>query len=389
MIKRIGAGLIIAILAGMLILTFGRVPPSQLAELITGRMGSFDGEEITPAMYGMAEENCKRNMGGLGEIPPFILNNCVSNQLKQIYILPKIASRLGALVSEESQQEDLLKQSQQIFEQQKNAAADDRLTTREIYNRQLLNFPMDLRVRMRAAQNAGEIITNVGDSLPEAKAQALSESITMNLRILRFTNTDLQGKTGNFDVTEEEIKAKHEKEQSIFEPPQRKSYESQRDFVKNRLITEKKQTAVSGLKQQLSALGADFKIEDLERITGRNAVAKGAKLQELKNLTLPSGEIVHLDKPEFLLALSGKGTHKVGPIQDGEATIYVEISGITAPPTADLAAAKAEKLLEEQKNSTGRAFYELIVKTEGQRGNFRIRQNPRMGNAPIPAPDNF
>lgn len=389
MIKRIGAGLIIAILAGMMILTLGRVPPSQLLEEMTGRMGSFDGDEISRSNYQLAEETCKRNMGGMGEIPPFILNNCVSNQLKQMYILPKVASRLGALVSEESQQEDLLKQSQQIFEQQKNAAPDDRLTTREIYNRQLLNFPMDLRVRMRAAQNAGEIITNVGDSLPEAKAQALSESITMNLRILRFTNTDLQGKTGNFDVTEEEIKAKHEKEQSIFEPPQRKSYESQRDFVKNRLITEKKQTAVSGLKQQLSALGADFKIEDLERITGRNAVAKGAKLQELKNLTLPSGEIVHLDKPEFLLALSGKGTHKVGPIQDGEATIYVEISGITAPPTADLAAAKAEKLLEEQKNSTGRAFYELIVKTEGQRGNFRIRQNPRMGNAPIPAPDTF
>src|SRR5262245_15595421 len=120
MIKRIGAGLIIAILAGMMILTLGRVPPTQLLEQITGRMGSFDGEEITPAMQFMAQENCKRNMGGMGEIPEFILNNCVSNQLKQIYILPKIASRLGALVSEESQQEDLLKQSQQIFEQQKN-----------------------------------------------------------------------------------------------------------------------------------------------------------------------------------------------------------------------------------------------------------------------------
>ncbi|MCE9597499.1 MAG: hypothetical protein K8S54_05985 [Spirochaetia bacterium] len=389
MIKRIGAGLIIAILAGMLILTFGRVPPSQLAEMISGRMGSFDGEEITPAMYVMAQENCKRNMGGMGEIPEFILTNCVTNQLKQLYILPKIATRLGALVSEESQQVDLLKQSEQIFQQQKDASADDRLTVREIYNRQLLNYPMDLRIRMRAAQNAGEIITNVGDSLPEARAQAAAESITMSLRILRFTNTDLQGKTGNFDVTEEEVKAKHEKEQSIFEPPQRKSYESQREFVKNRLITEKKQTAVSGLKQQLSALGADFKIEDLERITGRNAIAKSAKLQELKGLTLPTGEIVHLDKPEFLLALSGKGVHKVGPIQDGEATIYVEISGIQAGAVADLPPAKAEKMVEEQKNAAGRSYYELIVKTEGKRGNFRLRTNSKTGNAPVPAPDVF
>jgi len=372
-VKRIGAGLIIVVLAGMLILTFGRVSPSQLADLMSGRVGSFNGDEISQNLYFMAEENCKQNMAAYGQIPPYILHNCVSTTLKQLYVLPLVASRLGLRVSEESQQTEMMKYAQQMFESQKGVTPDDRLTVREIYNRQLLNNPLDVQIRRREAQNGYEAVSAVGDNKGEARAVAAAEQVSVSLRLVRFTIPDLQNKVGDVKVPEEDIKARFDKEQSVFQPAQRKSYESEHELVKARIIGEKKMEAVSGLKQQLSGLGKDFKLEDVERITGRNAATQNLRLSELKEVKLPTGEVVHLDSAEILLALAGKENKKIGPIQDGEATLYLEILNVQAPPVIADSDKRVEKLIEERHNETSRAYFDMIIKQEARRGKFHLK----------------
>ncbi|HMX56540.1 MAG TPA: hypothetical protein PKE49_08450 [Leptospiraceae bacterium] len=387
-IKKFGSVLIIVILGVMLALTFSKTPLSTITDILSGagRVGSFDGEEIQPRIYLMAEDNCRQNMSAFGQIPEYILKNCIANQIRQLYVLPLLAHRLGVAPSEKFMQDELMKGAQEMYEAQKNAAPDDRLTVKEIYHKQLASFPMDIRLRMRAAQQAYEVISSMGEALPTARAEAAADSISMNARIIRFTTLDLTEKSGgNIQVTEEEIKAKHEKEQSIFEPAQRKSYESQKEFVKNRVLTEKRQLASAGLKQQLSQLGKDFKLEDIERITGKRASQVNIKLSQLKGVALPSGETVKLDGPEVLGALGGDGVKKIGPIQDGEATVYVEISGVQSVADAGLET-RAQKIAEEKRNEAGRLYFELLLKKESERGRFKLKSEVK-DTGPVSHPD--
>lgn len=378
-VKKVGSGFVVVLLAVMMIVTLGRWSLADVLEGFFGaRYGSFDHEDMDARYYFQEEERCRQTYAMFGEGK---VHDCLVKQLRSLYVLPRIAQRLGLTTSKEAVQADLM---QQILEAERagiNLSEDDRLTPREQYNRMLQQFPMDLRVREKAINGLVGAFSGMTEAENAIAAHTNIENDTLQVRLVRFTALDLQNQTAAFNVTEQEIKERHEKEQSIFEPSARKTLESQRDFVKNRLVQEKKQAAVAEVKKQLAALGQGFKLSDVERITGRQAIGKAVKLAELGNVALPNGEYAKLDSPELILALAGKPPAIVGPIQDGEGTIYVEIQSVT-PSTAKPSEEKTEQISQWSSMS----FLDLAVRREAQRGNFKVRQGAKEA-APVPAPD--
>jgi hypothetical protein len=378
-VKKVGSSFVVILLAVMMIVTLGRWSLADVLEGFFGaKYGYFDGEDMDARYYFQEEERCRQaySMFGEGKI-----HDCLVKQLRSLYVLPRLATRLGLSTSKETVQADLMAQIMENQRAQEALPSDDRLTPREEYNRMLQQFPMDLRVREKGINALVQAFSGMREADNAIGAHGNIETDSIQLRLVRFTALDLQNQTGTFQVTEDEIKARHEKEQSIFEPSARKTYESQRDFVKNRIEGEKKQAAVAEVKKQLANLGKEYKMSDVERITRKPAIAKTVKVMELSNVALPNGEFAKLDSPDFILALGGKAPVMVGPIQDGEGTIYVEIQSVTSPP-----AKPQEERVEQISQWASMTFLDLAVKREGQRGKFKVRQGAKEAPA-VPPPD--
>ena len=71
----------------------------------------------------------------------------------------------------------------------------------------------------------------------------------------------------------------------------------------------------------------------------------------------------------------------VGPIQDGEGTIYVEVQAVNSTP-AKPQGERAEQISQW----ASMTFLDLAVKREGQRGKFKVRQGAKEAS-PVPPPD--
>lgn len=378
-VKKVGSGFVVVLLAVMMIVTLGRWSLADVLEGFFGaKYGYFDGEDMDARYYFQEEERCRQaySMFGEGKI-----HDCLVKQLRSLYVLPRLAARMGLATSKETVQADLMQQIMENQRAQGNLPSDDRLTPREEYNRMLQQFPMDLRVREKGINALVQAFSGMQESDNAIAAHGSIESDSFQVRLVRFTALDLQSRTGNLEVKEDEIKARHEKEQSIFEPSARKTYETQRDFVKNRILEEKKQAAIAEVKKQLAALGKDFKISDVERITGKQALAKAVKVSELGNVALPNGEFAKLDSPDVILALGTKGPAMVGPIQDGEGTIYAEIQSVTGS-----AARPQEERSEQISQWASMSFLDLAVRREAQRGKFKVRAGAKESQG-APPPD--
>lgn len=378
-VKKAGSGFVVILLAVMMIVTLGRWSLADVLEGFFGaRYGYFDGEDMDARYYFQEDERCRQAYAMFGEGK---IHDCLVKQLRSLYVLPRLATRLGLSTSKETVQSDIM---QQIMENQRNLsslAPDDRLTPREEYDRMLQQFPMDLRIREKGINAVVQAFSGVQEADNAISAHGGIETDSIQIRMIRFTALDLQSQTANFDVKEEEIKARHEKEQAIFEVSARKTYESQRDFVKNRIIGEKKQEAIAEVKKKLAGLGKDYRLSDVERITGKPAIAKTLKIAELGNVALPNGEFAKLDSPDFILALGGKTPALVGPIQDGEGTIYVEIQAVTVSQ-----AKVPEERAEQISQWASMSFLDLAVRREAQRGKFKVKQGAK--EAPgAPPPD--
>lgn len=378
LVKRIGAGFIIIIIALMMAMMFSSQNMSEITDIIAGKdaAGKFGGETIPLRYYAMAQDSCKANYQQFGNIPDFFLQRCIVGQLKNIYVIPLIAHRLGLEVSSEALEKDILERAKMVYQTQRAVSEDDRLSLSTIYRRELSRYPKELQMKDAARQKLAE---NMAANFPIPESVLISSraasGISMQLRIVRFSNAELLGlleKT--IQIDEAEIRKTYEEEQAKLPADQKKSYENERSFVRNRVMNDKKQKALADLKAKLAAL-TDPTLEQVAALTMSPLRNLGRlTLQNLNTVKISPEETVSLVIPGLLLDMEKPGNViRSGPHQEGEHTVYAEISGLTVPQTV-MTDKEREAEKEKQGQETAQGLMSYILDQESKRGNFRLNR---------------
>lgn len=400
LVVKIGSGLVVVILVGMLALTFsGRnTRDINFIDILLGRsaIGSFNGENISTRMYSLADQNCReryQQLVGGGRIPEQLMTRCIASQLREVYILPKVAKDLGLDVSPSSIEKAALERARLNFKKQSSLAAEDRMTLGELYRRELAYAPVDVQVRYQEAQRAFEKLAK-GMPYPEAavRAEELATKITMDVKFVRYTTADLLAELDDdVTITEEQIKKRFDEEQGKLSESQRKPYKDEREFVKNRVKSELKQLELAKVKEKLSKLPAGSSLEDVAKITGVKVHhAEGVTLEGLSAVKVDQGEVAKLNLPAVLADLKGSSAVS-GPHQEGDHTVYLMITNVRVPDLT-LETAKLEKMSEEKGQRAGMMFLSYIMEEQASHGRFRVRargslqDNSQQEIPEIPAP---
>ncbi|MBE7439527.1 MAG: hypothetical protein HS115_13805 [Spirochaetales bacterium] len=374
-IKKFGAGLIILILVAMMALVFGNQPVDEITRVLAGNPGAgkFQKEVIDLQIYSMIESNCKQNfLQQFGVAPEGMINSCVNSNLKQLYILPAVARELGLDVSREYVEQAALKRAQDSYRLQRTGkgSEDDVLSVSELYQRELSYYPFDLQHKSATIERVQETLGREFAASPEEIALRKNlGNIRFRLRILSYTAGSLEETTQKtIKVTEEDIRKAYEEEQKKLPPDKQKPFESEKQFVKERITKDMVSAGVAATKKQLGNLSGSFSLEDVEKITGFAAKSAGAvAANELRAVKVGGGS-VNLMSKDILLFL-GRGKPGVaGPFQEQEQTIYLELVEVDQK---DPAPATAEEIkLAGQENA--RTFLSYVMEQEGQAGKFAV-----------------
>lgn len=390
-LKKIGAGITIVLLALMMTLMFSGQPIDEITGVFTGRAGAggFAGEVIPMGTYAEVDAGCRdriRQMTG-GQAPEYFVRQCVSGQLKMLYVLPHIGHEVGIDVPKKKIQEDMAELARRQFEaQDENTHPDDRLSMQELYNRLLQQSSVDLQRRSEVAE---QVRRHFGTDFPEPRdlgqAEEMTREITLSLRLVRYTSDELLASIGGeVNVSEEEIRLAFEKEQDSVPEEKRKKYEDERKFVKNRLVQERKQAELSKVKQQLGDLKGDVKLEDVVGVTGIRPVTPGrVALDGLSRVDPRDGSgPLNLAIPGVLLDLGRDGEVFVsGPHTVGSSTVYAEISDIRVPEkyraeSPRSVKAEAERAVDADANEGGNrlaaSLFNYLVEQAANRGRFEL-----------------
>jgi len=375
-IKKLGAGLIIVILIVMLAITFSSQSIDEITGIIAGKktLGSYRGKEINSQVYFVIEQYCQGMYAQFGKVPDFILHSCMTEQLKQVYVIPEIGKELGLTVSKQSVENAVYEQIKQAYKQSQGRDEDDRLSIKEMYRREVAYNPIEVRVRMASIS---EVVNALGKDFPVpqtvVKSMQSSDNIVFDLNLVRFSSSELNKLVDpSITISEEEVKSTYEKEQSVLAEKDRKPFESQAEFVRNRLKNEKRQALIAEVKKKLSLFTKDYKLDEVSKAVGVKPVPiKEVKLTSITNIKLPENQTADLSGSDFLLSLTPGKDALVGPIQDGEFTVYAEVKNvkiITPKETAN----KKDNLLEELSMSISGFFLQEIMNSEAKRGKFTL-----------------
>lgn len=376
-IKKVGAGLIVLILIGMMGITFSSQPISEITAILSGQSGpgEFEGKEISRAMVNLALNQCKERYRSFGEIPDYFLNNCIENELKNLIVLPALGRKLGLDVPDSKVQKELMEAVESRYRSQSGYAdPDDRLDMREIYNRELQFNPLDVRKAIEATRSTYESLRDFPVSPDMKQASVATDGISMNIRYIQYSTSDLLKSLGKeVVVSEEEIREAYEKEQAEKKDEEKRPLEKERELIENRIRSEKRQVELAGLKSQLGALGETFELKKVSEITGISIESAGrVVLKKLKQVPAKKGAPLDLAKPEILAGIPAPGSSLVaGPFTSGDQTYYVEIGDVRISDTPVL----AEKIESETSNQgVYHAAYllEQLVENESKRGNFKV-----------------
>lgn len=342
-LKQLGATIIVLFLVAMMALTFSSQPLDEILTVLSGgsRVGSFNGEQMSDDAYAYADNICRDQFRQFPNIPDMFLAQCIEGRLKELYILPAIAENLGRKASKEEIEMQLVEQAKAEFSRQAiNTLEEDRLSLKQIYQRQVQMVPVDLRVRLASAQQAANTLYS-DIKLPEdyTNAMLLAETTLLNMNLIRYSEVDLLSKIdGQVDP-----------------------------LLTGKERTEAKQKMLSERKSALGKLKGDsLSLNAVQEITGiRPVVVNGLPVAGLSAAQLPGGITADLAAADFLLELSGPGTY--GPYQDGQNTFYVEISSVNRRQ------AQVTPEQAEQKYSLDilRSFSEYIINQEAERGDFK------------------
>jgi hypothetical protein len=388
LLTKIGAGLIVILLVIMLAITFSRQPIDEIISLISGasKAGSYNNEPILIKDYMFIYNECENQFQryGLTEIPPFLLQNCIFENIQSLYVKPVIADDLGLNVSKESIEKQIADYVQQIYQIQKNSKLeDDVIPIEELYQRELSSLPISKRIAFIKANMVDQFllrpipISNDDWNILQSIAK---DSIELNLELIAFTNQDLLDQI-QVNVSEEEIQKKYEedklsninKENKTSEYP---SYQERYKFIKESLQNEKKRAILSNVKEQLSKINQkpNITLKEIEDLVKIKAVNKTINLKELDSLVVGNKKI-NLLQNEFLKSILTNNQNIVGPIQDKENTIYVRLTNIKLKENNKEIQVKKESFEER----LAFVFYNHILEQYRKRGNFQVKDLTKKG----------
>jgi hypothetical protein len=388
LLTKIGAGLIVILLVIMLAITFSSQPIDEIISLISGssKAGSYNNEPILIKDYMFIYNECENQFQryGLTEIPPFLLQNCIFENIQSLYVKPVIADDLGLNVSRESIEKQIADYVQQIYQIQKNSKLeDDVIPIEELYQRELSSLPISKRIAFVKANMVDQFllrpipISNDDWNILQSIAK---DSIELNLELIAFTNQDLLDQI-QVNVSEEEIQKKYEedklsninKENKSSEYP---SYQERYKFIKESLQNEKKRAILSNVKEQLSKINQkpNITLKEIEDLVKIKAVNKTINLKELDSLVVGNKKI-NLLQNEFLKSILTNNQNIVGPIQDKENTIYVRLMNIKLKENNKEIQVKKESFEER----LAFVFYNHILEQYRKRGNFQVKDLTKKG----------
>jgi hypothetical protein len=389
LLTKIGAGLIVILLVIMLAITFSRQPIDEIISLISGasKAGSFNSEPIHIKDYIFIYNECENQFQryGLTDVPPFLLQNCIFENIQSLYVKPVIADDLGLNVSKESIEKQIADYVQQIYQIQKNSKLEeDVIPVEELYKREMSSLPISKRIAFIKANMMDQFllrpipISNDDWNILQSIAK---DNIELNLELIAFTNQDLLDQI-QVNVSEEEIQKKYEEdklsnknkeENKTSEYP---SYQERYKFIKESLQNEKKRAILSNLKEQLSKINQkpNITLKEIEDLVKIKAINKTINLKELDSLVVGNKKI-NLLQNEFLKSILTNNQNIVGPIQDKENTIYVRLTNIKLKENNKEIQVKKESVEER----LAFVFYNHILEQYRKRGNFQVKDLTKKG----------
>jgi hypothetical protein len=376
-LKRVGAGLIVGVLIIMMGVTFSSQPMDEILSILSGggKLGHFSGKEISGRVVMLAHNQCQDRYSQFGQVPDYIINQCVSNEVKSLYVIPSLGQHLGIEISKKELEKTVYKDVVAAYKNQDSAAeSDDRLSLKELYYEEMQRNPMEVRLALdntRRSYNAFRAFP-VPDSVKQAQSKA--DSISFVLKAVHYTTVDLlRSLDSKVTITEEEIKKAYAEEQKSKPEAEKRPFESQKELVSNRLASEKKQKDLQVVKEALGKLEkGKYTLDDVFKLTGVSPQEIGQKsFNELKTVSLGSGSPVDMNKAEIyntIAAAKASGISVSGPFQDGDKTYYIEISQVTV----------SDKEIEaidttEPEVYHGAYLLQYLIDQEATKGNFLFK----------------
>ena len=383
-LKKFGAGALIFLITVMMGIMF---LPGSIQDFTgtfsSSAVGSYDGRPISQADYRLVYASCDeqvRRMGG-DRFRNMQMANCTSRGMRELFVLADIGKQLGLTVSASQVQEKVLERARDTFIQQQLAArdSDDRLTLEDIYSRQLRYMPLDYRKRtMDAEMVVGVLRRRFPFPAAQAEADRRVSRTTLDIRFVRFSNAQLsRGIETRVRAEESEIRRLYDTEQSKLAADKRRPYEQERSNVERRVLAQKREAELKGLKDRLSKLGGQFNLEDVAALTGiRPSSVLNLPLDKLNEAKTENGS-VNLSLPDLILKIApGAGPVKVGPLIRDEFTYFIELQNVRTPPTATPSDEKAMQR-ELEGNGAELAAYLMreMIDQQAQRSEFKLKKD--------------
>lgn len=380
-IKKIGATIIVIALVLIMAISFSSQDMSEILAILSGgsKIGSYRGEEIRPEVYRYAEESCKSRYRIEGGIPQVFLDQCTADTVRDMMVMPAVVTDLGLDVSEAQIQDRLISALRTEVEiQNRSRLPDDRLSLEQMVHRELARFPLSLRLRLSRLGLFQDYIA-VPFPVSEAETQALARAkdSVFELRVIAFTDTDLM-KSFTAEASEEEMKDLYEKDKKEAEIRAKKekkevtypSYEERKEFLKERILTEKKKKRLEELKASLGQR-KDLSLAVVSEKTKQNPDRVTVKFSELNAVSLPSGKRLNLTGDRFLADVAVSRDGLKGPYQDAETTIYLTVEQVKLAPAPNTV---NTELSRNRAMYLSYAFANRIIKEYAETGKFKLTQ---------------
>lgn len=391
-VKQVGATIIIGVIIVMMGITFSSQPKHEILEILAGgpRYGEFRGSEIRPDLYHFAAEQCKQRFQAYGNVPDFFLQQCITGNLKQLVILPAISVDSGLDVSEKSVHDALVEEIR-MQEQMQNQSRlpEDRISAEQLYRLSLARMPMDLRLRLHRLEQFQKAF---GGPFPvsgeETAALTRAAASRLEMEVVAFSNAEALGRF-KAEATEEEMRALYDADKKEAETQAKKEgvkrsypeFAQRREFLKERVITEKKKKQLDELKTSLGALKGDAALEKVAEAVHARPERVQIRLSELGQMPLSAGRKINLTGSSLLADLVNREGLK-GPYQDGETTVYLRVVRVEPAPAGQ--AADGRRRPDERSMQLAEAMYTNMVEEHAKLGKFRLKsgENPAQKSEP-------
>jgi hypothetical protein len=291
-----------------------------------------------------------------------------------------MGNKMGIRTSRKSIESRLAETVKQLQAQQNQFLdTDDRLSVDELYRRELMQTPISTRQMLAGAgMSSGLLSTPFPVPSSVVKAKQTAGNIKLSFKLIRYSTTDLLQLLGkNIKISEEEVKAEYNRKEKLKEGKDLASYESQKELIENELKTAKKQKELGSIKKELS----EMKTPDLEKISSMTH----APIIQLKSISLENMKSVAAGSTPVNLAraeiLSNPVQGNYGPFQDGEYTLYVQLTDVSVQKVAPIQ--KDFELIQKNISSgIGTKVYYFLMDNEARTGKFSL--NPALdGSKPL------